>query len=363
MTARHIIFTVTNDLTYDQRMHRICSTLAAAGYAVTLAGRLLPESVALKTTLFVQKRLPCHFRKGVLFYAEYNLRLFFFLLTASYDAVCSIDLDTLPAGCCATLLRGKKRVFDAHEYFTEVPEVVNRRIVRACWAFLARICLPFYRHAYTVGPELAAIFTKKYRIAFAVVRNVPHKTLSSPPQQGSGLLYQGALNAGRGLEPLLVAMQSIENVSLTLAGEGDCSAALRAQATALQVNDKVQFLGYVQPEDLKKRTRDAWLGLNLLENTGLSYYYSLANKFFDSVQAGIPVLTMNFPEYSALNRQYEVAILLDDLTPASIAAAVQRLQTDQELYLRLQANCLLAREVWNWEREKETLLRVWESVF
>src|SRR5664279_4961064 len=112
-----ILFTVTNDLSYDQRMQRICSSLAAQGYTVELVGRQRPKSVALRVQPFGQKRLRCRFDRGIAFYAEYNLRLFAYLLTARYDAVCSIDLDTLAAGCCATLLRRKKRVFDAHEYF------------------------------------------------------------------------------------------------------------------------------------------------------------------------------------------------------------------------------------------------------
>ena len=161
-----------------------------------------------------------------------------------------------------------------------------------------------------------------------------------------GLLYQGALNAGRGIETLLEAMQHLDNVQLWLAGEGDLSDALRRQAAALGLENKVRFLGYVKPDDLKTLTAQAWLGLNLLENRGLSYYYSLANKFFDCVQAEVPVLTMNFPEYRALNAEHEVAVLLDD--PAA--------------YQRLQANCRVAREVWNWEREQEVLLKVWKGV-
>ncbi|MEO6760490.1 MAG: glycosyltransferase, partial [Saprospiraceae bacterium] len=157
-----IICTVTNDLTYDQRMQRICTSLAEQGYWVQLVGRQLPASIPLKSRPFEQKRLRCRFRKGFPFYAEYNLRLFFYLMTARYDAVCSVDLDTLGAGCLATLLRRKKRVFDAHEYFTEVPEVVHRPVVKAFWGLVAWCCLPFYRHAYTVGPALAEIFAKKY---------------------------------------------------------------------------------------------------------------------------------------------------------------------------------------------------------
>jgi glycosyltransferase involved in cell wall biosynthesis len=380
-----IIFTVTNDLTYDQRMHRICGTLAANGYGVLLVGRELSESKPLENKVFEQKRLRCFFRKGFPFYAEYNVRLFFFLLFAKYDAVCSIDLDTLAAGCFASLLRRKKRVFDAHEYFTEVPEVVGRSFVKGFWEMVARVCLPFYRHAYTVGPALARIFEEKYGVQFGVVRNVPSTPPPTPPPNGRGvsdvlsryamtpllsgegsgvgLFYMGALNEGRGIETALAAMQLLDNVHFLLAGEGDLSEGLRRLAAELGVENKVTFLGFVQPAELRVLASQAWLGLNLFENRGLSYYYSLANKFFGSVQAGVPVLTMNFPEYRALNAQHEVAVLLDELTPEAVADAVKKLLENKDLYERLQKNCLVAREEWNWEKEQETLLKIWAEVF
>jgi glycosyltransferase involved in cell wall biosynthesis len=387
MTAQPmtIIFSVTNDLTYDQRMHRICGSLAANGHAVTLVGRALSESIPLGNKAFGQKRLRCFFRKGFAFYAEFNLRLFFFLLFAKYDAVCSIDLDTLSAGCFASLLRGKKRVFDAHEYFTEVPEVVGRPFVKSFWEMVARICLPFYRHAYTVGPALAKIFEEKYNLKFGVVRNVASAPPSPPIRGGvasppapllverrvlppplwggwGGLFYMGALNEGRGIETMLEAMQLLDDVHLHLAGEGDLSENLRRLAADLGVENKVTFLGYVPPSELQKLAAQAWLGLNLFENRGLSYYYSLANKFFGSVRAGVPVLTMNFPEYRALNAQHEVAILLDELTPRAMAAAVKNLLVNKDLYARLQKNCVAAREDWNWEKEEKVLLEIWRNV-
>lgn len=361
-----LYFTVTNDLTYDQRMHRICGTLADEGYDVWLIGRALPHSIPLITRPFRQRRLPCFFKKGFLFYAEFNVRLFFFLMSRRCDAVCSIDLDTLPAGCLATLLRRRRRVFDAHEYFTEVPEVTDRAFVKAVWEGVARICLPFYRHAYTVGPGLAKIFEERYGLPFGVVRNVPLKEDSPPqvlPEGRKVLFYMGALNEGRGIETALEAMQYLDTTELWLAGEGDLSAPLRALSTRLGVEEKVRFLGYTSPEDLRTLVARAWLGLNLLENRGLSYYYSLANKFFANVQAGVPVLTMDFPEYRALNGQHEVAVLLDELTPEAVAGAIENLLENPAVYQRLQHNCRMAAADWNWEKEKVVLLDIWKQVF
>ena len=344
-------------------MQRICRTLAENGYVVTLIGRTMPHSLPLSAFPFHQKRLHCRFHKGFLFYAEYNLRLYWHLLFAAYDVVCSIDLDTLPAGCFATLIRRKGRVFDAHEYFTEVPELTHRPVVKKFWRMVARICLPFYRYAYTVGQGLADIFEKEYGLPFTVVRNVPvfRETPVTEKEKPFVLLYQGALNEGRGIESALEAMQQLSGVHLWLAGEGDLSTSLRRRALELGLDNKVRFLGFIKPDELPYYTAQAWLGINLLENKGLSYYYSLANKFFDYIQDGVPVLTMNFPEYRSLNNQCEVGILLDDIQPNTIVDAVNKLLNNKDLYQKFQQNCLIARKDWNWESEQKLLLDFWQK--
>jgi glycosyltransferase involved in cell wall biosynthesis len=133
-----------------------------------------------------------------------------------------------------------------------------------------------------------------------------------------------------------------------IAGEGDLSEELRAIAETRGA-DQVEFLGYLTPEALRKETQDAWLGFNLLENRGLSYYYSLANKFFDYLQAGLPQLAPDFPEYRRINERWEVAVLIDEPDPQKIAEAVQALRKDPERWARMRANCLKAREVLCWE--------------
>jgi hypothetical protein len=84
---KRLVFTVTNDLSYDQRMNRICTSLANAGYDVTLIGRKLADSINLDKKIFRQKRLTCIFNKGKAFYIEYNIRLFFYLLFIKSDLI------------------------------------------------------------------------------------------------------------------------------------------------------------------------------------------------------------------------------------------------------------------------------------
>jgi glycosyltransferase involved in cell wall biosynthesis len=367
-----IICTVTNDLTYDQRMIRICSSLTKAGYEVVLLGREKSQSQPLKDEVFQQKRLKSWFESGKLFYIEYNIRLFLYLALNPFDALCAIDLDTIGPAFLWARFRKKPLIYDAHEYFTEVPEVVDRPMVKAIWSGLARFVIPRLEYAYTVGPALAHIFTERYGTAFEVIRNFPvsdsrpGQEIRELPEKKEGdfiLIYQGALNEGRGIETIFEALPRLPlSVKLWLVGEGDLSDFLRKLRISKHLQDRVYFLGYRHPDELRRITPQAHLGLNLLANKGLSYYYSLANKCFDYIQAGIPAIHMNFPEYQALQRDHPAFLLLPALEASALAALIRQLLHHPAQYQTLQVACEQAAPLLNWEIEEKKLIAFYEKV-
>lgn len=362
---KRLCFSVTNDLSYDQRMIRICTSLSQHGYEVLLVGRQKSTSPPLAAQAFRQKRLHCWFQQGFAFYAEFNVRLLLYLLFLPVDILCAIDLDTIIPNLIVSKWRNKTRVYDAHEYFTEVPEVVRRPTVQKVWEKIGQWAIPQFPYCYTVAEGLAEVMSKQYQRPFQVIRNVPVLTSALPPPPAREpfiLLYQGVLNEGRGLEVMIKAMPQLDNALLWLAGEGDLSRSLRQLSRELAVEDRVVFLGYLSPTELRRVTPTAHLGLNLLENRGLSYYFSLANKAFDYIQAGLPSLQMNFPAYRALQDRYQVFHLLDNLTVSSVVEAVNGLRWSDERYETLRQHCLAARQELHWGAEEKKLLQFYSSI-
>ncbi|RYZ19646.1 MAG: glycosyltransferase [Chitinophagaceae bacterium] len=361
---KRLILTVTNDLTYDQRMQRISSTLAEAGYAVTLVGRRLSHSRPLSSKSYAQKRLRCLINKGPLFYAEYNLRLFFFLLFRGFDAVCAADLDTVLPAFLVAGWKGAVKFYDAHELFTEMKEVRSRPAVHRAWLHIERFAVRRMDYGYTVGEEIAQIFEERYGRPFAVVRNMPRPKKSSPRSvaECKYVLYQGAVNEARGFEAIVPAWRDVP-LPLVVCGDGNFMQQLRALIREWNVEEKIDLRGMLPPEELVAYTEGATIGINFTENVGLNQLYCLPNKYFDYVQAGIPLVTNDYPQYRRLNEQYEVALLVTELTPAAIAAAVNRLLSDATLYERLAQNALKAREHWHWDAESPILLDLYAKAF
>ena len=365
---KHIVFSVVNDLNYDQRMQKIATSLHNAGYTVTLIGREMKNSLPLKKQVFHQKRFRLFFSKGKLFYIEYNIRLFFhFLFHSTYDVFGAVDLDTLLAHFLAAKIKRKPHTYDAHEYFAELPEVVERPLVKKTWKSLEKWIVPRTRYAYTINHSYAKLFKTQYGTDFEIVRNASvlkeEEEMPVPDEKAEKyILYQGAVNIGRGVEEMIEAMQYI-SCKLYICGKGDVYNDCVELVDKLNLNDKVCFFGFVEPEKLRDFTRNAILGFTFFTNHGLSYYLSLANRFFDYFHAGIPQLCINFPEYRRINEEFEIAILLDDLKPENIARAANRLLEDEELYKRLQQNCLEARKHINWQAQEQNLLKVYQKLF
>ena len=358
-----IICTVTNDLSYDQRMTRICTTLAQQGYEVLLVGRKLNQSLPLQSFPFKQKRLNCFNTKGPFFYAEYNLRLFFWLLFQKADCICAIDLDTILPCLFVSKLKKSKRVYDAHELFCEMKEIVTRPSRYRLWKWIERFTVPQFKHGYTVCQPIAAEFKRMYGVEYLVLRNVPlkendrfHATANREQQRTSThFLYQGAVNEGRSFETLIPAMKKVD-MPLHIYGDGNFLQQTKKLIEENQLQDNVLLKGKLQPQQLKEVTASAYAGITLFENNGLSNYLSLANRFFDYIEAGVPQLCINYPAYKEINQSYDIALLIPDAGEQSIAAGLNLLLHDPVLYKRLKENCIIARETLNWQEEEKQLI-------
>jgi hypothetical protein len=358
---KRIHLVVTTDLVFDQRMLRIAHSLHKAGYQVTLTGRKKSKSASIPDLPFSTIRFRIRPQKGPFFYLLFNLRVFLWLLWQKTDIVSAADLDSLPSAWLAAKIKGKPLVFDAHELFTEVPELSERVFVKKIWLGIERFLIPRINAGYTVNHSLQKWYTEKYSVDFEVVRNVPTSSHAVVREQGNFVLYQGAVNAGRGLEWLVPACVRAQ-IPCIIAGHGDLFDELKGLCEKNGWGNFISFVGQLQPTELKLLTQKAWLGVNLLEAKSANYFFSLANKFFDYVQAGVPQLCMDFPEYSHLNQQFEVAYLTKGNNENAIYDQLVRISQDEEGYRRRAANCIIAAKQWNWELEEKKLVLIYESL-
>lgn len=363
---KKVILSVINDISTDQRIHRIATALHEAGYEVLIVGRKLPESIPLPKRPYRMHRMRLLFKSGKLFYLAFNLRLFFFLLFQRANILNANDLDTLLANFLVSRIRNIPLVYDSHEYFTEVPELVHRSRTRKIWLTLEQWIFPKLKHTYTVNESIANIYRDKYTVDVKVVRNVPwsHKTRIPDAEKQNILIYQGALNVGRGIDLMIEAMTYLPNCQLWIAGKGDVEEELRNLVVQKELSDRVIFKGLIPMNQLAKITAQARLGFSLEEDLGKNYYYASPNKVYDYIQAGVPVLVADLPEMSRTVEQYKVGEILtkEERKPQILAKHIESMLSNVTLYKEYVENCLKASEVLNWENERTKLFEIYDGV-
>ena len=362
-----VTVSVTNDLVTDQRVHKVCTTLMQNGYKVKLVGRKLPESKPIKRA-YQTKRMSLLFHRKLFFYAEFNIRLFFYLLFDKVDIFLSNDTDTLLANYFASVIRRKPVVFDAHEIFPEVPEITDRKGVKKVWTTIEDLIFPRLKNAYTVCDSIAALYNEKYKINMQVVRNIPlkkvkHKHAAAPdlPIRAQGkkvILYQGAVNCGRGIERMIDAMPLLDDFVFYVIGNGDILNELQEKVKKMHLTDKVIFTGQIPFENLSAYTARADIGINLLENRGLNYYYSLPNRIFDYIREEIPVLASDFPEIRKIITHYTIGTLINDFDPQNIASTIRHMAGKEKNHSAF----AVANEELCWENESLVLLKIMSEV-
>lgn len=359
---KKILFCVTNDLSHDQRMHRICGTLSSSGYEVTLLGRKKKSSLIFSSNSFQTIRLSLFFERGKLFYLEYQIRLFFFLLFNKYDIVCACDVDTSIPVWAASKIKRNKIVFDSHEIFPEVPEVSDRKIIKRIWKAIEKFTVKRFSNRYTVSGSCVQYFKKNYDTSFELIRNFPMlKKTNLTSSKEFTFIYQGAVNKGRGLNEFISVLKDYPALTLLVCGNGDELENLKEFVQTNKLQTQVTFMGFVPPSELNSLTSKAFLGLNLLSPDSLNYRYSLANKFFDYIHSELPQLTMIFPEYKKFNEEIETAILINDLSSSEIKSGIEKCIKWKENDV-INANLKKAKSLWTWQNEEKKLLAFYSKL-
>ncbi len=371
---KKIIVTVTNDLTHDQRVRKVCNSLMKLGYEPHLVGRKLFSSEPIERP-YPTTRFKLIFNKGAIFYAEYNLRLFLFLLFKKYHSIHANDLDTLLAAYLGSKLRGKELVYDSHEYFTEVPELAESPFAKRTWERIEEWIFPTLKQVITVNESIANLYKEKYGKHVKVMRNIPEgkpegmepsttkvsRSALGLPEDKTILIVQGTgINVDRGNEELVEAMRYLDGFLLLIIGSGDVLPQLKETVSSEELNEKILFKDKMPYEQLKFYTAASDGGISIDKDTNINYRFSLPNKLFDFIHAEIPCIVSDLPEVKRIVQDYKVGTVLSSHKPKKMAEEIKNyfLSYDKE---KLKDNTRVAAAELTWENEEKVLEEIYNS--
>ena len=341
---------VRNTYTHDSRVEKEARTLTAAGYRVTVvadAAAGLPErerrdGVEVRRVARRGPRLP-----GVRF-VLHQARLSRALRVLRPDILHAHDSNALiPVALAAGALR-VPFVYDAHDLWLGRPRRERSRLYfflsQLTYTIVERLLVPRAAAVLTVSEPIARHLERRYRLdRVHLVPNYPEvtgpagrKDLRDLPggaairSRGPVVLYLGGLMGGRGLEQLVDALRVARSTQLILLGEGPLASALVHRAAAFGAGDRLHLLEPVAPDDVIAYAASADIGVSPIVPSCLNYRYSLPNKLFQYMAAGIPAVASDLPQVRDVVDGARCGLVVDTTRPEAIAAAIERLAGDPD---------------------------------
>jgi glycogen(starch) synthase len=373
-----------SDIPVDPRVHRTCVALVKAGFHVTAVGlanlKHHPENLP-----YTYKAIPatphnCKYRIAMaLRQTPANVIPSFALKTYHWDAqvraiqkaisnlkpllIYANDLNTLPIAAKLKQRTSAKLIYDTHEFATG--EGADRWLWRFLFQTYRKALESQYIHAadqvITVSDGIAKALAHLYRIAQPVltVRNIPLYQQHSfrPVQKPLRVLYHGLFLKDRGLESLIESVplwQADKILHLRGYGAPTYEAALKAYAAHI-APDRIIFEPAVATHMLTHAATDADIGILPFPTKGIQKEFSLPNKLFEYMMAGLAIISTPCHDISKLIAQYETGVTTKDATSQAIAQTINALTTDD--INRMKAASLQASQHLCWEVEQQQLLK------
>jgi glycosyltransferase involved in cell wall biosynthesis len=381
--GRHVVMLVRNAYTHDTRVEKEARTLTGAGYRVTIVAdgaHGLPERETRPEADVIRvarsgRRLP-----GVRFVVHQAL-LARVLRDLRPDVLHAHDSNALvPVGLAARAL-GVPYVYDAHDLWLGRPRRERSRIYFAInqlyYTLVERLFVRPAAATLTVSAPIAEHLARRYGLPEVVlVPNYPEPPGTIDRRDIRALpgaealdattplvLYVGGLMGGRGLEQLVDAMAHVERAELVLLGDGVLAKPLQQRAARGGFAERLHVVTPVPPADVIDVAASADVGVSPIVPSCLNYRYSLPNKLFQYMAAGLPVVASDFPQVREIVEGAGCGLVVDTRDPAEIAGAIDRILAD-----RAAAQAMGERgrqavvEHFNWSTAARALIDVYARV-
>ena len=373
--GRKIAWIVPKTYVTQSRVSKESNSLSSNGYKVKIFSMKLITNCSkheVENGIEIERvdfeflrrlKLPLNNKKFLLLL--YTIKVLLKLRIYKPDLIYCMNLPSLHIGVIGKLFLGSKCVYDSHDLFIDQTRrkkypLIALKIIMMYEGFLAR------KADFVIQTTTSRCnqFKSYYGIEPLRIMNKPlvsQKDIRMPKSihkyldHGKKIVgYVGSILPHRGLEQLVEAVSGLDSVQIVILGYAKGSWA----ENFIEKNiNTVTLIPAVKPHEITTTLSVFDIGISLIQNYGLSYYYSCPSKVFELVVAGIPQIASNFPEirkFIVNNQIGPVGIVINPANVDDIRKAIIKLLDTPLIYDQYKQNCLklMSDCVWNSEEKK-----------
>lgn len=372
---------VKNSIWYDPRVRRAAESAQNAGIDVTVVG--------LKEILYNKERIDELSFKTIIVDADVSLqrgdvsvstkikreyicylKMINACINSDPDVIHANDLDSLPIAYFASKKTRAGIIYDSHEIFCENDRIRKHKIKYFSWKFIEYYLIKKVNKVVSVSYAAANKLSKIYNITEPTVVTNAAKKISTDKfipksKDRFEVLIHGKFYQGRGYETFIYAaklLSQYKDIKLIIRGFGPIEDELHRIAKAIDVGENLLFEPPVLVTEMVSYAARSHVGIAITEPININFIYTVSNKIFEYITAGLPVIMSNVPEHRYLNDKYNFGIILEKNTPECLAQAIVKLYGDQDLFDLLSENAIQTSKVLNWESEFEKMIDIYKNI-
>lgn len=328
----------------------------------------LSDGVSLYRIKLLSRKLPKNLFFQFFKYIEFFLKILYFISKIKPKVVNAHSLSVLPIGFTSKLMFKCFLIYDSHELETERNGLfgVRKKISK----YVEKSLIRHIDLTLVVSESIADWYQNEYGIKRPpVVLNAPNcrelKTNNHFRQElgikaeQTILLYQGGLVDGRGVNLILDAFKARNDSNLVVVFMGYGKLEKTVKIASDQCSN-IYFYPAVAPQKVLEYTASADVGISLIENTCLSYYYCMPNKLFEYAMAGLPVLVSNMKDMATLVTKNEIGKVINEFSAVGINNALDDLLISD--LVKLKENSYKIANDNAWEIQEKIMLNAYHEM-
>jgi glycosyltransferase involved in cell wall biosynthesis len=357
---------------YDSRLVNLDESLTKNSKSTAVVGfDWFEKSKKISKTnwfIFKIKRRP-----ACIFYSKFIFLAFIKLKEIKAKTYIAEDVYSLPIVVFWAKIRKAKILYNSREFYFALGGLSKRPKIQKLISWIENKFIKSVDFVLATGEMDKEILEKQYQISnVRVIRNIPKMTFPTSKIDFREkynlsndcfiMIYQGILQEGRGIKLVLNTISEIDDIAFIIVGDGPKSEEYKKIVEEKRLESKVFFIGLVEHKELINYSASADIGLSLIENISLSYFYALPNKLFEYINSGIPILSSDLPQMKQIIEKYKIGriVNLEHKPEANLKNEIQIMRDNPQYLLQMKSNTIRAVQELNWDVEFERNIDIFQ---